>query len=249
MRTAFHLHEKTILITGATSGIGSSICQQVAAMGGKLIITGRNQDKLDKLLSELPGNDHRSIIFDASVENDISNLVEEIPELHGMVNGIAQLQPFPLKMLDEAKMIELFRVNFFSTAILVSKILRSKKFSTGASVVFISSVSSRHPYVGGALYTTAKMALENYSKILALEAKNIRLRSNCILPAMVKSGMYDQSEVMIGKENMEEHLKQYPLGPGEPADVANATVFLLSDASKWMSGTSLVLDGGLTLFP
>ena len=116
-----------------------------------------------------------------------------------------------------------------------------------ASIVFISSISAAHPHKGGALYSGSKAAIESFSKVVALEFYPLSIRSNCIAPAMVKTPMYDYAEKGASKETLDEHVKKYPLGVGTVEDVGNAAIFLLSDASKWITGTTITLDGGFLL--
>jgi NAD(P)-dependent dehydrogenase (short-subunit alcohol dehydrogenase family) len=126
-------------------------------------------------------------------------------------------------------------------------LIKKKKVNKGASFVFISSISAKHPYIGGSMYTGSKSALETFSKVLALELKSKLVRSNCIAPAMVKTEMYEKGIEKGSKEFMEEHIAKYPFGAGEPEDLAQAICFLLSDASRWINGITLTMDGGFLL--
>lgn len=250
MTHPFQLKEKKIAVTGATSPIGEAICRQILLMGGEVIAIGRNEEKLNQLIQNLGEPDALSIVVhDFFNQNSLKGLIDALPVIHGFVSGAALLRPKPVRFLNEIDFEEVFKLNFWSPVKTISSLLAAKKIANDCSFVFISSVSANHPYIGGTLYTAAKAALDNFSKVLVLEGKHMRLRSNSILPAMVKSGMFDQSEQFVGKDLLDEHLKAYPLGPENPEDIANATVFLLSGASRWISGTSLVLDGGLTMYP
>jgi NAD(P)-dependent dehydrogenase (short-subunit alcohol dehydrogenase family) len=250
MTHPFNLSGKKIAVTGATSPIGESICRQIVLMGGEVIAIGRNQEKLNQLFQNLGEPSGLSLVLhDFSNQDSGNSLIEALPVLDGFVSGAALLRPKPVRFINETDFEEVFKLNFWAPVKTISSLLAAKKIAHDCSFVFISSVSANHPYIGGLLYTAAKAALDNFSKVLVLEGKHMRLRSNSILPAMVKSGMFDQSEQFVGKDLLDEHLKAYPLGPGNPEDVANAAVFLLSGASRWISGTSLVLDGGLTMYP
>ena len=128
-----------------------------------------------------------------------------------------------------------------------SGLLSAKKLNDGASVVFISSVSAEHPYTGGALYTSSKAALQSFATGLALETANKKIRVNTISPALVRTKIWDQAEEIYSKEEVKEIESRYPLGIGEPIDVANTAAFLLSASSKWITGSIIKMDGGLLL--
>ena len=113
--------------------------------------------------------------------------------------------------------------------------------------VFISSISAQHPHKGGATYSSSKAALESFSKVVAMEYSHRRIRSNVVSPAMVKTPLYEKAAEDASHESMQAHVDKYPLGIGDPEDVANAIIYLLSDASRWVTGTKIVLDGGCLL--
>jgi NAD(P)-dependent dehydrogenase (short-subunit alcohol dehydrogenase family) len=245
--TPFHLHNKTILVTGASSGIGRQIAMSISNMGGCLVITGRNEDRLLDTFKNLKSAGHQYFVADLTNENDLQEMVKKIPMLDGIVHCAGIVKPYPIKFLSKEKIKETFSVNYEAQVELMAQITRQKKLNKQASIVFISSVSSAHPHKGGALYAGSKAALESFSKVIALEFYTSGIRSNCIAAAMVKTPMYDYSEKNASKETMDEHIKKYPLGLGEPDDVANAAVFLLADASKWITGSTITLDGGFLL--
>jgi NAD(P)-dependent dehydrogenase (short-subunit alcohol dehydrogenase family) len=131
--------------------------------------------------------------------------------------------------------------------LLMAALLKAKKIAMQASLVFLSSISGQHPHKGGAMYAGSKAALEAFVKVLALELYPQGIRANYISPGMVKTPLYDKAEQDASKEVMDAHVNQYPLGVGYPEDVANAAIYLLSSASRWMTGTNLTLDGGFLL--
>ncbi|MBL1233598.1 MAG: SDR family oxidoreductase [Flavobacteriales bacterium] len=245
--TVFHLHNKTILITGASSGIGREIAITLAKMGGQLVITGRNENRLKETFSILEGDGHKMLVADLTDENQIETISSEIPKLDGVVLNAGVSDPFPIKYITSKKIEQTFSTNFNATVLLIASLLRKKTIKNEASIVFISSISANFPSKGGAMYGSSKAAIENFSKVLALELSHQRIRSNCIAPGMVKTKIYDDVEKVISKEAMDKHIEQYPLGVGFPEDVANSVVFLLSNASRWITGTSIVIDGGYTL--
>lgn len=247
MSTPFHLTDKTILVTGASSGIGQQIAISIAEMGGNLIITGRNEKRLTETFSKLKKGNHSQIIADITKEEDLKSLTQQLPKLDGIVNCVGMVTPFPIKFINHEKINETFDLNYNAQVLLMSSITRAQKLNKNASIVFLSSISGAHPHKGGTLYSGSKIALESFSKVLALEFFPMGIRSNCIAPAMVKTPMYEYSEQNASKETMDAHVSKYPLGVGLPEDVANAAIFLLSDASRWITGTTITLDGGFLL--
>ena len=245
--TVFHLHNKTILITGASSGIGQQTAINISEMGGTVILTGRNSENLNRTLSLLKGDNHKIISADLLIDNERNELIEKLPQLDGIVHSAGTVNPFPIKFIDQTKINETLNINYEIPVLLMAGILRKKKLNAKASIVFLSSISGQHPHKGGALYASSKAAIEAFSKVVALETYPQGIRSNCISPAMVKTPMYEVAEKCMSKESMDEHVKQYPLGVGYSEDIANSIIFLLSDASRWITGINITLDGGFLL--
>jgi NAD(P)-dependent dehydrogenase (short-subunit alcohol dehydrogenase family) len=242
----FSLENKTILVTGASSGIGAQTAISVSEQGATVILSARNESKLEETLSKLSGENHKIIIADLTKTADIEELVNKVENIDGIVHSSGIVRPFPIKFIDEKHIQEMFEINYNAPVLLMSKLFKTKKINKEASIVFMSSISSHFSHKGGALYSSAKAAINSYSKTIALEFSRQKIRSNVISAAMVKTNIFNEAEGVISKELMDEHGKDYPLGFGEPEDVANAIIFLLSDAAKWITGTEIVMDGGLT---
>lgn len=247
MKNSFQLNNKTILITGASSGIGRATAIKCAGMGGRLVITGRNSVKLQETFNNLTGENHCIIEGDLTEEKSLNNIIQDCPELDGVVHCAGVVHPFPIGYINSEKINQTFKPNFYAAVELTNKLFKSKKINHHASLVFLSSISGQHPHKGGAMYAASKAAIEAFSKTIALEFASKAIRSNCLCPAMVKTAMFDTAAEGITEEAMEMHIKKYPLGVGYPEDIANAAVFLLSPASRWITGTNIVLDGGLLL--
>lgn len=241
------MENKTVLITGASSGIGRATAIACAKAGAKLILSGRNKSALEETASMLAGKTTELITTDLSKEEEIIELVNKLGPLDGFMHSAGIINPVPVKFLRTKHIQEIFDINFSSTVLLCSHLLSQKKINTSASIVFISSVSAQHPYTGGALYTASKAALEAFARTLALETSSKKIRVNVLAPALVRTKILEQSEEALSKEEIKKIEDQYPLGIGEPEDVANAALFLLSDASKWITGTTIKMDGGLLL--
>lgn len=242
--TPFHLNGKTILVTGGSSGIGREVAHSISNMGGKVFITGRNDDRLKESEVYCSGTGIKCDLTDA---HDRSDLLERITNIDGVVHCAGTVNPFPIRFINQEKIEETMNINYNSILLLMAELFSKKKLNRGASIVYMSSISGQHPHKGGVLYASSKAAIEALSKVTALEYYSIGIRSNCISPAMVKTKMFDEAAKDMSVQSMEEHVQKYPLGVGYPEDVANATVFLLSDAARWISGINLTLDGGFLL--
>jgi NAD(P)-dependent dehydrogenase (short-subunit alcohol dehydrogenase family) len=243
------LKDKNILITGASSGIGKATAILFSELGANVIITARNQEKLDETYKALnPSIHHLKINADLTQVNDIKSLVKLLPAIDGIVHCCGKVMPVPVKFIKESQLQDVFSVNYFSAVNLISELLMQKKINNNSSIAFISSVSTLHAYFGGAPYISSKAALEGYAKTLALELAPKKIRVNVLQPALVRTAIFDSTiNAAIDTEKMNELVNSYPLGIGEPIDVANALAFFMSDASKWITGSSLKMDGGLTL--
>jgi NAD(P)-dependent dehydrogenase (short-subunit alcohol dehydrogenase family) len=249
MTSPFDLNNKTVLVTGASSGIGRQTAISISRMGGKLIVTGRDEKRLSETISLLEGEHHTYICGDLILPEFIEQLADFCGTLNGVVHCAGILHPYPIRFISKKEISDMFDINYTSPVLLTARLLKKKKMADNGSVVFITSISGTHrPYYGGALYAGSKAALESFSRVLAIEHTAKKIRSNCVSPAMVKTAIFDEYLGGVAdQENVNEYEKQYPLGFGEPVDVANAVVFLLSDASKWITGTTIIMDGGLMI--
>lgn len=241
------LKNHTILITGASSGIGRETAIMSAAAGATLIITGRSEEKLTKVFSSLKGTGHKMICADLTDENEINKLVKFCGQLDGLVHCAGIIYPLPVKFIRKKHIDEAMHTNFDATVLLTSLLIKEKRFNEGASLVFMSSISTKHPYFGGALYVSSKAAVEAYAKTVALELCNQKIRANILSPALVKTEIFEQTVNASGEKGINDYEKQYPLGFGETDDVASLCIFLLSKKSKWITGQNIIMDGGLTL--
>jgi len=240
----FSLTGKTILITGASSGIGKETALLVSQYGASVYITGRNKERLDETFGMLQASGHRMSVADLTVENEMDRIINDLPGLDGIVHCAGIVGPLPVKFITGADIDKMFTINYNVPVNLTGKILRKKKLHDHSSILFMSTIATRNPYFGGALYSGSKAALEAYSKTLALEMAGKGIRSNCIMAGLVDTPMtVTPAEKNMKEEAYDRYLKRYPLGIGKTTDVANAVLFFLSDASKWITGTSLILGG------
>ena len=241
----FDLTGKTILITGASSGLGRQCAVTASNQGANVFITGRNQKRLLETYYQLSGTGHHWLLADLTIDMDIDTLVRQLPMLNGVVysTGISDLTP--ARFIKPEDISKTFDISFNASVLLTSQLLEKKKLEKNAcSLVFISTISTRYPFVGGAMYISAKAALESYAKVLALELAPKGIRSNSISPAFVRTPMLDDTAEKYSNEAVKKIEEQQLLGFGEPEDVANTVVFFLSDASKWITASNLIVGGG-----
>lgn len=243
----FTLEGKTILVTGASSGIGKAIAIACSKMGATLVINGRNAQRLQATFLALEGGNHKQFIGDVTQTETIHAMFEEMPVLQGVVHCAGISKSLPFAFADSDKMEEVMAVNFFAPAELTRMLLKTKKIEKGSSIVFISSVSGVWCAApGGAMYSASKGAINGLVKGLALDVAPKNIRVNCVNPGVIETHIFDEG--VISAEQLEENKKQYPLKRfGTPEEVAYAVIYLLSDASAWVTGSNLLIDGGLTL--
>lgn len=239
----FSLEGKTVLVTGASSGIGQAIAIACSKMKATVIITGRNIQKLEYTLSLLEGDNHQILIADLTSESEINNLAYQLPKLDGIVYNAGIGSRKLCKMIEKEDIDTVMNTNFTSSVLLQSAILSAKKINKEASIVFIASRAAESPSIGNAIYSASKGAIISYAKCLGLELAPRQIRVNCICPAMVWTDLIIQEGV--SKEELEEAQLKYPLKRyGKPEDIAYLAIYLLSNASNWMTGSVLDITGG-----
>lgn len=247
MNTPFSLDGKSILVTGASSGIGRAIAIECAAMGAKIYITARNEARLNETLSMMNTEGHASVIADLTSQADRDNLLALLPELDGIVHCAGMVDPVPFQFMTEDRLKSIFELNFFSPMLFTKELLKKKKIKNNGSIVYISSIAGllcSSP--GGSMYAGTKAAINGMVKGIALDLAPKGIRVNTVCPGMIDTDIFSESG--LSKEQLEEDIKRYPLKRhGKPEEVAYATIYLLSDATRWMTGSNLILDGGFTL--
>jgi len=242
----FSLEEKTILVTGASSGIGRATAIECAKMGAKVIVTDRTEERLNETLHQLEGNGHQMIVADLNIQEDINALVEKCPTLNGLVNNAGIVKGKPVGHLKLEDLQDVYQINVFGVALLTKGLLKKRKMAKGSSIVFTSSISSYITAAGLSIYASSKAAINAYMRTCAIELGTKGIRCNSVLPGMVETTFINNGFYMA--DDKQKDLNLYPLGRyGKPAEIAYGIIYLLSDASAWVSGTELVIDGGRML--
>ncbi len=243
----FSLDGRTILVTGASSGIGRTTAIECSRMGSRMIITGRDAERLDEVLHELQGDGHQAIIADLTQADQVENLLSQLPVVDGVVLCAGQGTVVPFKMADRKKIDPIFEINYFAPVELLRLILKKRKLANGSSVVFVSSIGGVDSItIGNSIYGASKAALNSAMRFCALELAPKQIRVNSVCPGMVNTRLIQGGAV--SEEQHQADMQKYPLKRyGEPEDIAHGIVYLLSNASSWVTGHSLVIDGGYTV--
>ena len=250
MYNPFSLEGKRILVTGASSGIGKAIAIECAKMGASVVLSGRNLERLEATLSELKALDsanlevaHLVIPADLTDREQMQLLVEQMPELDGVVLNAGIGHTKMIAFLTEKDMDEVFPIDVYAPILLLKSLIKKKRIKRGASVVFMSSAATQRADVGNALYGAAKAAIASFSKTCAIELADKKIRVNSIHPGMVETPLKDN--MPFSQEDFEADKQRYLLKRyGQPEEVAYGAIYLLSDASAWVTASQLIIDGG-----
>ena len=247
MYNPFSLAAKTILVTGASSGIGRAIAKECSKMGAKMVLTARNEQRLKETLSQMEGDGHSIIPADLSNKNDRKHLIDLSPNLDGLVNCAGIVKTLPFQFINEEDLTHVMDINFTAPVLMSVELIKGKKMVKNSSIVFISSISGIVCVGGGnSIYSASKGAVNGIMKNMALDLASKGIRVNSVNPGMVETHIFDSRT--IDSEQFEEDKKRYPLKRyGKPEEIAYSVIYLLSDASSWVTGTNIIIDGGYTL--
>lgn len=243
----FSLAGKTILVTGASSGIGQATAIECSKLGAKVVVTGRNAERLQETMGLLEGEGHVQILAELASQEEVEKLVAESPEVNGVVLCAGKGILLPLQFCDGDKFRDVFNVNFFAPVELLRLLTKKKKVQKGGAVVFVSSIGGNDVFAtGNAVYGTSKAAVNSVVRFYANELAPKKIRVNSVNPGRVNTKLIKSGKMTEEQEQAD--IAKYPLKRyGEPVDIAHGIVYLLSDASAWVTGHSLVIDGGVTI--
>jgi NAD(P)-dependent dehydrogenase (short-subunit alcohol dehydrogenase family) len=245
MYNPFTLEGKTILVTGASGGIGRATAVECSKLGAKVILSGRNGSALEETLAAMDGTGHIVLTADLTVEDDVRALVEQCPELDGFVSNAGVMKLTPIQFITDRELHRIQDINLNAPIMLTKTLLNKKKIRKGGSIVFTASAAGVFRVsVGNAIYASTKSGLDAFMRTVALELGTKGIRCNCVNPGMVETALIDG---FTEEERMRE-VRNYPLRRfARPQDVALGIAYLLSDASSFVTGTALKIDGGMTL--
>lgn len=248
MVNPFSLENKAIIVTGASSGIGRQCAIDISKAGGRVILIARNKERLNETYSQLIGNGHQVFIQDILKISSsfINDVVEEFGQINGFVHCAGIEKTLPLKFLKMEDYRSLMETNTFSAFEIVRQLSNKKNISNGASIIFLSSISSLIGRGGLTAYAASKGAINSAIKVMALELAKRAIRVNAISPGTILTPMMEQALKDMPDEQRIKRIESFPLGLGKPEDISNACIYLLSDASRWITGQNLIIDGGYT---
>ena len=243
----FSLDGKTILVTGASSGIGQETAIQCSKMGAKVVITARNEERLKETFDSLEGGEHMLFLAELTNQLQVESLVTQLPSLHGVVLCAGKGMTLPFPFCTREKYDDIFNVNFFAPIELLRLLVKKKKLAQDSSVVFVSSIGGVESFsLGNGVYGASKAALNSTMRFCARELATKKIRVNCVNPGMVNTKLIQGGAISDEQHKLD--MEKYPLKRyGEPEDIAYGIIYLLSNASSWVTGHSLIIDGGVTI--
>lgn len=249
MNNPFTLEGKTILITGGAGGIGSETARTCASLGARIVLTDVREEALQKALASIPSTDglepHLAIVADLTKSEEIANLVDECPTLDGLVCNAGVMKLTLTQFITEEELLRIQSINLNAPIMLTRTILKKKKIRKGGSIVFTSSAAGIYRVSpGNAIYATTKCGIDAFMRTVALEFGPKGIRCNSVNPGMVETSLIAD----FTEEQKEKEIQNYPLRRfAQPRDIALGIVYLLSDASQFVTGAALKIDGGMTL--
>jgi len=247
MYNPFSLEGKTILVTGASSGIGRTTAIECAKLGATLVLTGRNEEALLETKAQLIGENHTYVVADLSDEKNCEELTKQLPVLDGCVSNAGMGKMLPVQFYSMDVLEDVFKINSFAPMLLLKHLVKKKKLKNPSSVVFTASISGYNNIApANGIYGASKSALSAYMKYASLELAGKGIRCNAVHPGRVNTPLI--SNRLLSQEDVVKDMAQYPLKRyAEPEEVAYAIIYLLSDASSFVTGSNLVIDGGRSL--
>ena len=248
---SFSLQNKIIVITGASSGIGRQCAITCSQMGATVVLLARSEERLEETLLNLTPGNHRSYPIDLVDFEKVEAVVKQINIEFGKIDGIIHCAgistTLPVKLISPEKLAGFYQTNVIAAVNLTRLFTKNTHFSNeGGSIIFLSSIMGVVGESGKTIYSLTKGALISGAKSMALELASKKIRVNCISPGVVITPMSQNAVYSQDEESLNKTKALHPLGLGNPEDIANACVFFMSDASRWITGTNLVIDGGYT---
>ncbi len=245
----FTLEGKTILITGGAGGIGSATARACVALGARVVLTDIREDALKSVIESLPapscGGENLYFTADLTNPEELDALVAFCPSLDGLVCNAGVMKLTLTQFITEEELTRIQKINLNAPILLTRSLLKKKKIGRGGSIVFTASAAGIYRVsIGNAIYATTKCGIDAFMRTVALEFGPKGIRCNSVNPGMVETALIGS----FSEEEKEKERQNYPLRRfAQPEDIANGIVYLLSDASAFVTGTALKIDGGMTL--
>lgn len=251
MFNPFSLDGKTILVTGASSGIGRQCAIDCSKMGAKVVLVARNEERLAETLSQMEGEGHKSYSYDLSelggIKDLVSTVVAESGKLDGFIHAAGIEMTKPVKLLTPEDYEQVYKVNTLSGFEFVRHITSVKNINKGSSIVLMASITAVIGRGSVAAYAASKGAMVSATRTFSLELASRQIRVNCVSPGTVLTPLMQNYLATLDEEAYKKRIDGFPLGLGETTDISNACIYLLSDASRWVTGQNLIVDGGYTM--
>jgi NAD(P)-dependent dehydrogenase (short-subunit alcohol dehydrogenase family) len=239
---------RVVLVTGASSGIGRDAAILLSELGARVVLVARNLERLERTRGQMLGDGHSIEVFDLDKADEIPAWLKQVAAkcgpLDGLVHGAGALQTIPVAVASTAKIEGLMRTNLTSAIMLVRAFRAPGCAHRGSGIVLLSSVAGIVGFPNMSTYSAAKAAVIGFTRAAALELASSGFRLNCVAPGLVQTEMLDRSREMMTDEQFEALRQKSPLGFGLARDVAYAIVFLLAETGRWITGSTLVVDGG-----
>lgn len=242
----FSVAGKRVLVTGASSGLGRAAAIAMARHGATVVACGRDAGRLQATMAECPGEGHATALGDLTQDDVMDATVETAGKVDGVVHCAGISIPTPLRLAKREYVEAVFRTNYVAPIMLTQRLLAKGRVAKGGSILFLASSAAYRGVAGTGIYAGSKGALVATTRSIALETAKHGIRVNCLAPDLVETPLIETSGTLQGSgEWLELQRKLHPLGLGRPEDIANAAIYFLSDASRWITGTSLLMDGGI----
>ena len=237
------------MVTGASSGIGASCCDYLAKGNNKLLLVGRDEQRLSQVAQRLYGTGHRFKVIDMEDESQVIDLVKELKssdiKLDGLVCAAGTHQVKPLRICKQKDYLSLFSSNVLTVTNILSRV--TKIINPGSGIVLLGSAGINRGASAVSAYAAAKAALDGVMRAAALELSAAGVRVNVVAPGVVKTAMTESFLASIGESGREDVIGRHPLGLGDPRDVADLIGFLLSAEARWITGQTIAIDGGFSI--
>tara|TARA_R110002072_G_scaffold302615_3_gene486921 strand:- start:31054 stop:31812 length:759 start_codon:yes stop_codon:yes gene_type:complete len=250
MHNPMALDGRTVLVTGASSGLGRAISILISRLGGRVVLVARSEKRLAETMSLLDAGEHRVEPFDLNeldaIPGWIKKLADEAGPLDGLVHSAGVHATLPLRVLKPSRLDELMKVNVSAAMALTRGFRQRGVRAEQGSVIYLASVAALAGSAGNAAYSATKGALVSMCRSLAMELAPEQIRVNCLAPGWVPTELAAKAEEKLADTQLQAISDMHPLGLGRPDDVANAAAFLLAETGRWITGQTLVIDGGYT---